>query len=618
MLKLNFKKLLILFITLCTSIILATEVKADTINNFDINMKVQEDGIIQVKQKLNVSFDYDKHGIYAIIPSEYTMTWSKDNIKKYYFPISNIQVKNFPYEVEQQLDGVLIKIGDPDKYLSGNQTFEYSYQIKTKDLRLDNRQLLYFDLVGSGWEMPIKKVDFKIEMPKSFKTTPEFFGPAKDANINYIIKDNKIISGSMSTTLNYSKALTIKLDLPNDYFNYTNTNSFEIISIVISAIILLISIIIYWPRRRVKLTPVIEFKAPSDLSSAQVSYIYNNSVIFKKMSSLIIYWASKGYLIITELNSKKKLFLFTKVKDIDNNEMFYEQELFRKFFKKNEVKSNKVPSEFSKAITTAKFSYKNYFENEQPIFNKKNILKIKLLTFLASLAFALFVFVVAYHYYEMLMYPAIYALLSFVIVGLLNSWYVKIIDSLYIRKTFKKTIKLVISYLIYIIVFMIFNLMLYYFDANYLLISYLIMLASIIFTSLIRRRTEQGILLLERILGLKEFINTAEKERLEQLVNDNPEYFYEVLPYAYVLDVSNKWSKKFEGLSIPQPAWYDSNIDVFDILIMNSIINSSLNSVNQSISSSIGKSISSGTGGFSSGGGGTSGGGFGGGGGGSW
>ena len=40
--------------------------------------------------------------------------------------------------------------------------------------------------------------------------------------------------------------------------------------------------------------------------------------------------------------------------------------------------------------------------------------------------------------------------------------------------------------------------------------------------------------------------------------SDNPEYFYNILPYAYVLGVSDKWMKKFEGITMEAPHWYYS------------------------------------------------------------
>ena len=46
--------------------------------------------------------------------------------------------------------------------------------------------------------------------------------------------------------------------------------------------------------------------------------------------------------------------------------------------------------------------------------------------------------------------------------------------------------------------------------------------------------------LLGKIKGFRDFLDTAEKPKLEELVMQNPVYFYNILPFTYVLDVSDK------------------------------------------------------------------------------
>lgn len=121
--------------------------------------------------------------------------------------------------------------------------------------------------------------------------------------------------------------------------------------------------------------------------------------------------------------------------------------------------------------------------------------------------------------------------------------------------------------------------------------------------------------MLGRINGFKNFLESAEKEKLEELVNDNPEYFYNILPYAYVLGVSDKWMKKFEGITMEAPHWYYSYYPYSYITFGRFMRNTMSTASNYMVA--MPKSSGSG-GGFSSGGGGFSGGGVGGGGGGSW
>jgi uncharacterized membrane protein YgcG len=118
-------------------------------------------------------------------------------------------------------------------------------------------------------------------------------------------------------------------------------------------------------------------------------------------------------------------------------------------------------------------------------------------------------------------------------------------------------------------------------------------------------RTKEGGKLYAQIAGFKHFIKVAEKERLEALCNDDPTYFYNILPYAYVLGVSRVWIKKFENIGIQQAEWYNGTrydyIGVFDI--------ASRSAHSSSSSSGGGSSGGSSGGGFSGGGSGGGGGG---------
>ncbi|MCI5521062.1 MAG: DUF2207 domain-containing protein, partial [Tenericutes bacterium] len=49
------------------------------------------------------------------------------------------------------------------------------------------------------------------------------------------------------------------------------------------------------------------------------------------------------------------------------------------------------------------------------------------------------------------------------------------------------------------------------------------------------KRTKYGNEMLGKLKGFKNFLETVEKEKLESLVMENPNYFYDILPYTYVL-----------------------------------------------------------------------------------
>ena len=132
--------------------------------------------------------------------------------------------------------------------------------------------------------------------------------------------------------------------------------------------------------------------------------------------------------------------------------------------------------------------------------------------------------------------------------------------------------------------------------------------AMIFFSRILTKRTPYGNKMLGKIKGFKTFLETAEKDKLEALVHENPTYFYDILPYAYVLDVSDTWMSKFESIALEAPDWYTGST-AFNIVTFHTFMNSTMTSATQSMSSSPSSGGS---------GGGSAGGGSGGGGGGSW
>jgi uncharacterized membrane protein len=132
-------------------------------------------------------------------------------------------------------------------------------------------------------------------------------------------------------------------------------------------------------------------------------------------------------------------------------------------------------------------------------------------------------------------------------------------------------------------------------------------------------KTREGASAYMDILGFREFLNRAEKDRLERM--GDKDLFSKFLPYAIALDVAENWAKAFEGIYQEAPDWYSSPGSPGGLRTFSPYgFSHSIQSVTSNLSSAVfsaprGSGISDGGGG---GGGGSSGGGSGGGGGGSW
>lgn len=141
-----------------------------------------------------------------------------------------------------------------------------------------------------------------------------------------------------------------------------------------------------------------------------------------------------------------------------------------------------------------------------------------------------------------------------------------------------------------------------------------------IFTLLIARfmpaKTNLGSQALDKILGFKMYLETAEKYRVQNLT---PETFEKFLSYAIVFGVEKQWAAKFKDIYKGMPDWYESDNGNFNTIYfansLRSFDTTATSAMTTSPSSSSSGSGWSGGGGFS---GGFSGGGGGGGGAGGW
>jgi hypothetical protein len=129
-------------------------------------------------------------------------------------------------------------------------------------------------------------------------------------------------------------------------------------------------------------------------------------------------------------------------------------------------------------------------------------------------------------------------------------------------------------------------------------------------------RTWRGVQLLARVRGFQDFLERAEKDRLERMPLDT---LHRLLPWAISLGVTERWIFNFNGVKVDEPRWYTGSTP-FSLDSYHSGLTSFSSSTTEALLTSRTGGFGSGESGFSSGGdgGGSSGGGGGGGGGGTF
>ena len=100
----------------------------------------------------------------------------------------------------------------------------------------------------------------------------------------------------------------------------------------------------------------------------------------------------------------------------------------------------------------------------------------------------------------------------------------------------------------------------------YQLLAYIIGLIIIViltmFSIYMPKRTEFGNDMLEKSKGFVNFMTTCTKEEIESIMVNNPNYMYDILPYAYSLNIYEDWLHNFRSVNVPElPTWYETDMN---------------------------------------------------------
>lgn len=552
------------------------------IDNFKSEITIQEDGKVNVSETIDVNFgSLQKRGIFRDIPYIYN-TENGSNIYTE-IKIQSVSLNGQPVPVKQSKIGnfLRLQIGDAGKIVSGKLKYQIKY-LATGVLRgFEGYDELFWDVTGNGWDVPINKAEALVTLPQpgllkvtcfqgiAGSKTPCNQNLTPPSKVDFTASRQLNASEGLTIVVGYKKGLVPILQVsPPSNIKYTSR---EIKIYPPNGWAFLVSLMLgvggtlWWWLKKGREQPLgaimAEYTAPDNLRPAEVGTLLDERADTLDVSATIIDLAVRGFLTIEE-SQKKWLFgstdyILTK-KSKDGSELLnYEKNLLNKVFAGGDViKLSELKNEFYDDLEKVKK------ELYQDLVDKKyfpvNPEKVK----------------------------DRYTALGIVIFTL--SW-VSIITGSFEPLGILSAIGLAM-----------------------VIVGFTIL----VFSRSFAKRTPLGNQTFKKVLGFKLFMEKVEIYRQRYMEKEN--LFNELLPYAIVFGITEKFAQAFKDLGIKtsQPDWYISNRPFNPILFGSSINNfsSSLTSSISSQPSARNSFVSSGSG-FR---GGSSGGGFGGGGGGSW
>lgn len=360
-------------------------------------------------------------------------------------------------------------------------------------------------------------------------------------------------NGAIKKGSNYGVILKINQGI------YQRTSSMmRILMIVLSIGLLVIYTYLRFVKyRKEKPIAPINFYPPKNMNSAEAGYVIDEKLTYNDVASLIFYWADKGYLTI---HYSKHGYLFERNNAPSTSAPFYEAKLFEKMFsygKGGLVGSSDLKYRFYRDVEQASKELMDIYDGKKGLDDPKAYA-------IRSLCITTSIFPLSLYLFDCVNQISENHSLAMGILAIsIIPWIISFLMVLISKKP-HKPYKIDVPVLIYwlelfvYVVGGIFFVIVYDFDLMMLVAPVLSIILFMIAKG-IRKNSDYRSQMLSRLLGFKEFLKTTEKDRLEMLMEEDPEYYYHILPYAQVLHVSDIWIHKFENIVVPEPTWYEGD-----------------------------------------------------------
>lgn len=589
--------------------------ESEHIDRFESDIVIASDGTIAVTETIRYAFGLaEKHGIYRDIPVKYvTSLGTRTALDITVERVTDETGKTLTYEESHSGGNLRIQIGDADRLITGTHTYVIRYRVAGALAFYQDFDELYWNATGHDWTVPISAASVMVRTlspvagwrfacyvgPRGSteRCDPERSRDVASAQSEMRIDwDQKLEPGSgITVALGFDKGYAIEPSWLARTASFLANNPLILLPFVVFGFMFR-----RWyregrdPKGRETIVP--EYDVPEDLSPLHIAAFLDGRLTGKEIPAAIIDLAVKGYLVIDRVTDDGLIFDTTDYRLVETASRPAS----------GSIEHTLIAALFSATASVNVESVRKLLASPSakllPGFLKRSIE--------ASL--------------PKTVGPSELVARSVKISELKNKFYTKIselqkqaIEELIARKFLAASPQDVWGkYTLWGILFIIGGFFLIPFlqlQGASIVALVIVVFIYAVFAYLMPRVTREGAIVKEQLLGLKDYLQIAEKRRLEfhNAPEKTPELFERLLPAALLLGVSDIWAKEFADLTMSEPEWYHGGS-------ASSFSATSFASDLGGFNTAAGSSLASAPSGSGSGGGGSSGGGGGGGGGGSW
>ena len=393
----------------------------------------------------------------------------------------------------------------------------------------------------SGFQYPVEKVTFVITMPGScvgllptFSST--YAQTGVESNLPYTISGNQII-GSSNTALNDRDSMTMTMMVPEEMFptvsTYIREGNPELVPMIVFAVLAMV----YWiftlrnlPFKRIRATT-----SPEGISAGELGC--RLTISGGDLTMMVFSWAQMGYLLIHPDGNGRVL--LHKRMEMGNERNAFENQIFKALFGSRRVidGTGYQYAKLSRKVAAMTPSERNMY--------KGNSGNMKIFRGLACISQSFCGICVAMN---MTSVPFLQILLSIILAvfGFFSAW---LIQDVAFRTHLRGKVPVLIGF-VCILIWIILGLL-----CGQVWIPLGCCLGEFIygyFAAYGGRRSDLGRYDAGQVLGLRHYVKHIPRDEVGRLLKNDPDYFFNMAPYALALGVINPYARAFGRRKLEQ------------------------------------------------------------------
>lgn len=438
--------------------------------------------------------------------------------------------------------------------IAGNLVGEFSITMTyiLRDLVSYNEdEILQLQLpLLSGFDYPVEQFAYSVTLPGTVGNQPSFSSGYHQANIekdltsqvagpvisgasNKALKDHETLS--MTLTVNEELFPQNRIELPD--FNVTNTLMWIILALAALYWLIFLRCGFPWVRATAA--------TPEGFSAGQLGSVLHMQGA--DLTMMVLTWAQLGYLHISK--GKNGRVLLRKRMDMGNERSGFEQRCFSNLFGRRDT------------VDTSELRYVEQWEkaskmnpNIQELIHPRSGSK-KIFRLLAALI-GLFGgagvgIAIGAGAAARWLWVAVFALMGFLFAWHIQRWAEGLLQRN--KKPLWVSLVLCVIWLALSILAGVFSI------GFWTVVSQLL---AGLFGAFGGRRTDAGKQAYAQVLGLRKYLRKVSREDLQRISQNNPDYFYDMAPYAVALGVDKHFAKRFGKAQLPDCPYIDAGTEV--------------------------------------------------------